>query len=145
MVQLSHNSTLPMAGSDGSRKALSVVLVDDAPDLRALVRIRLEADGGFDVAGEGDTGRDAIALASQYKPHLLLLDVSMPEMDGVEAIAGVLAACPSTRVVVYSGFEATGLEEQARALGAVDFIEKSIPIDELAERLRQAAAQVPIA
>jgi hypothetical protein len=119
---------------------LTVVLVDDAADLRELVRLRLEVAGGFSVAGEGKTGHDAIRLAGEHQPDLLLLDVSMPEMDGLEAIAGVLAASPGTHVAMFSGFEATGLEERARALGAVDFIEKSVPVSELPDRLRLAAA-----
>ena len=139
------NSTRSMALSAPAEDPLTIVLVDDASDLRELVRRRLEVTGGFTVAGEGATGHDAIRLAAEHQPDLVLLDVSMPEMDGLEAIAGVLAACPGTRVVMFSGFEATGLEERARDLGAVDFIEKSIPVSELPGRLRHAAAlQVPI-
>ena len=129
-----------MALSVGSEDLLRIVLVDDAADLRELVRRRLEIAGGFSVVGEGATGHDAIRLAALHQPHLLLLDVSMPEMDGLEAIAGIVTACPDARVVMFSGFEATGLEERARALGAVDFIEKSIPVGELPGRLRRAAA-----
>jgi hypothetical protein len=120
---------------------LTVVLVDDAPDVRALIRTRLVLTRRFDVVGEGDTGHDAVRLVQELRPDLLLLDVSMPDMDGLDALERVTVAVPSTRVVMFSGFEEEGLADRARALGAVDFIEKSVPVDQVAERLAAAAGQ----
>jgi PAS domain S-box-containing protein len=69
---------------------------------------------------------------------MLLLDTSMPTMDGIEALPAILALCPDTTVVMFSGFEGTGLATRARELGAVDFIEKSLPLEELPQRLLQS-------
>ena len=104
--------------------ASTIVVVDDAPEVRALVRTRLRLSGVFDVVGEGGDGTAAVALAEQHRPQLMLLDVSMPGMDGLEALPRVLAVSPDTRVVVYSGFEEHGLPRR-HGLGATGFIQKS--------------------
>jgi PAS domain S-box-containing protein len=113
----------------------TVVLVDDSPEVRYLVRTVLEMSGGLDVVAEGGTGTDAIALARRHQPDLMLLDISMPEMDGLEALPLVCAASPGTRVVMFTGFEEQGLGERVRALGAVALRQKSTSVRRLAEEL----------
>lgn len=113
----------------------SVVLVDDSWELRALVRRRLQSSGLFEVVGEGEDGNEAISLANRWEPDLMLLDTSMPAMDGIEALPPILALSPGTKVVIFTGFEDGGLAARARELGAADFIEKSLPLDELPARL----------
>ena len=113
----------------------TIVLVDDSPDIRRLVRSRLQLSRAFDVVGEGASGLDAIELATKHQPDLVLLDVSMAGMDGLEAIPLVITASPRTRVVMFSGFDEHGLAERAISVGASDFIEKSIRLSELASRL----------
>jgi len=114
---------------------VSVVLVDDSSEVRALVRRRLEASGAFEVVGEAGDGDEAIGLAYRHEPALLLLDTSMPKMDGIEALPAILALCPETTVVMFTGFEDQGLAARARDLGAADFVEKSIQLEELPARL----------
>jgi PAS domain S-box-containing protein len=113
----------------------TIVVVDDAAEVRLLVKTRLRLSGSVAVVGEGADGTEAVALASKHHPSLLLLDVSMPVMDGFEALPRVLEASPDTRVVLYSGFEEEGLAQRARELGAAAFIEKSSSIDALVEDL----------
>lgn len=113
----------------------TVVIVDDSDELRAVVRSRLEASGLFDVVGEGADGGQAMILAHEHAPTLMLLDTSMPVLDGLEALPLVLAVSPETKVVVFTGFEGLGLAARARELGAADFIQKSIPIEKLPELL----------
>jgi PAS domain S-box-containing protein len=115
----------------------SVVLVDDSNEVRALVRRRLQSSG-FDVVGEGSDGDEAILLAHRHTPALLLLDTSMPKVDGIEALPAILALSPATKVVIFTGFEEPGLALRARELGAVDLIEKSIDLDDLPSRLMTA-------
>ncbi|MGH3509166.1 MAG: response regulator transcription factor, partial [Nocardioidaceae bacterium] len=112
----------------------SVVLVDDSREVRSLVRRRLHASG-FDVVGEGEDGDEAIILAHQHQPALLLLDTSMPRVDGIEALPIIQVVSPSTKVVMFTGFEEKGLVDRARELGVADFIEKSINLDDLPRRL----------
>ncbi len=100
---------------------------------------RLES-AGFDVVGEGGDGDEAILLAYRHEPALLLLDTSMPKVDGIEALPAILALSPSTRVVMFTGFEEHGLAVRARELGAADFVEKSILLEDLPERLLGCSA-----
>jgi PAS domain S-box-containing protein len=112
----------------------SVVLVDDSSEVRALVRRRLHS-AGFDVVAEGGDGDEAILLAHRHEPDLLLLDTSMPRVDGIEALPAILALSPETKVVMFTGFEERGLAARARELGAADFVEKSLRLDDLPTRL----------
>jgi PAS domain S-box-containing protein len=125
---------------DAQGQTVSVVLVDDSSEVRALVRRRLEASGRFEVVGEGADGDQAIGLVYRHEPALLLLDTSMPTMDGIEALPAILALCPETKVVMFTGFEDARLAARARELGAVDFVEKSIQLEELPERLMRSMA-----
>jgi PAS domain S-box-containing protein len=114
---------------------LSVVVVDDGADVRPLVRTRLRLSGLFDVVAEGGTGLEAVALAAKFLPDVVLLDVSMPHMDGLEALPRIRTVSPETKVVMFSGFDERGLAARAFELGAVGFLEKSVPINELADRV----------
>lgn len=117
----------------------TIALVDDVPEVRMLVRTQLRLTGYFEIVGEGGTGVEAVALAAAHQPNLLLLDVSMPDMDGLTALPQILAASPGTRVVMLSGFEEQALVQHARELGAVEFLNKQLSVEDLAERLRELA------
>ena len=105
-----------------------VVLADDSKDVRDLLRLRLEISGVLQVVGEAQNGREAIEIARAEQPDLLVLDLSMPEMDGLEALPLVREASPETRIVIFSGFEGSDVERQVRTLGAVAFYDKSTPL-----------------
>jgi PAS domain S-box-containing protein len=111
------------------------VLVDDADDVRAVVGRQLRLSGRFSVVGEGRTGADAVALAARHRPAVMVLDASMPDMDGLEALPGILEASPETKVVMLSGFGGRALETAARALGASDYVEKAAPLRDLPDRI----------
>jgi len=113
----------------------SVVLVDDSKEVRSIVRRCLESSGLFDVVDEGGDGDEAFDLVHRHEPSLLLLDTSMPKVDGIEVLPSILALHPETKVVMFTGFEEQGLAARARELGAVDFVEKSIRLEELPDRL----------
>jgi PAS domain S-box-containing protein len=117
------------------REPFDVVLVDDAEDVRAVVSRQLRLTGRFEVVGVGGSGAEAISLAAQHRPAVMVLDASMPDMDGLEALPGILEASPGTKVVMLSGFGGRALEMAARALGASDFVEKAVPLRELPGRL----------
>jgi DNA-binding NarL/FixJ family response regulator len=126
-----------MGGAGGV--PLRVVLCDDVADLRALVRAQLEAEGDISVIGEAGNGVEALRLIEDEHPDLVLLDLSMPDMDGLEVLARLREAAPATRVVVFSGFVAGPLGRRAVALGAYDYVEKGAPAEELRRAVRAAA------
>jgi PAS domain S-box-containing protein len=89
----------------------------------------------LDVVAEGANGLEAVDAARTHQPDLMLLDVSMPQMDGMEALPRVREVSPRTKVVVYSGFAEQGLAQRALELGASAFLEKSTSLRSLAEQL----------
>ena len=124
-----------MAGSP-----VTLVVIDDAPEVRLFVKAQLRRSGQFMVIGEGGTGLDAIDLVRLHQPDVLLLDISMPIMDGLEALPHVRTTSPRTQVVMYTGFVSHGLAERAKQLGACAFLEKAAGSKPLADELRQALA-----
>jgi PAS domain S-box-containing protein len=126
--------------ADGPRP--SVVLVDDSQEVRTLLRRRLQSSG-FDVVAEGADGDEAILLAYRHEPDLLLLDASMPKVDGIEALPAILALSPATRVVMFTGFEERDLAARARQLGAADLVEKSLALEDLPARLMRSLEGAP--
>ena len=121
----------------------SVVVVDDASDVRFLVKTHLKLSEQFEVVGEGSDGRDAVALAGELQPDLILLDVSMPGVDGLEALPMIRSAAPSTTVVMYTGFDEQGLADRAVELGAAALIEKSMSLDDLPRQLLEILGADP--
>ena len=111
------------------------LLADDVFDLRFMVRLALERSGHFEVIAEAENGAEAIALAQEHKPDLVLLDISMPVIDGLDALPRVLEACDRCRVVMLSGFDAGRLGPAAIELGAAAYLEKGISPRELVDQL----------
>lgn len=124
------------ATAAGSR--YTAVLADDVPELRRLLRHVLEWSDRFAVVGEAEDGAAAIELVARHQPDVVLLDISMPVMDGIEALPQIRAAAPGTKVVILSGFEAERLAERAAANGAWAYLEKGIPPALLIEQLLAA-------
>jgi DNA-binding NarL/FixJ family response regulator len=124
----------------------TVVVCDDQPAFRQLVAIVLGLDSCIDVVGEAGNGREAVALAARFRPDVLLLDIAMPEMDGLEALPLVREASPGTKVVMLTGLTAESVRERALAAGATAFIEKGIDIDKLGNRVAEICrGETPVA
>jgi len=108
-----------------------VLIVDDAEDIRLLLRLRLAKHGTIDVVGEAVDGLDAVDQARLLQPHLVLLDMAMPRMDGLQALPLIRAAVPDVRVIVLSGFNQGTLEREALAAGADRYVVKGGSMREL--------------
>jgi DNA-binding NarL/FixJ family response regulator len=103
----------------------TVLLVDDEEDLRTLIRIGLQRSGAFRVVAEAANGRDAIELAGEHTPDVVLLDLMMPEVDGREALPKIVAASPRSMVVVLSALQARQEAAPSIAAGAFAYVEKT--------------------
>ena len=116
-----------------------VLVVDDAAFMRKMVSDAL-AKGGHEVVGEAGNGVEAVARFQELKPDLMTLDITMPEKDGLTALAEIVAADPSARVVMCSalGQEAKVLE--AIKLGAKDFVVKPFQPDRIQQAIEKALA-----
>lgn len=123
--------------------SIRTLLVDDAPLLRQLVRMVLEADGSFHVVAEAGDGVEAIVAAREHRPELILLDLAMPRMGGMEALPLLRAAVPEARVVVFTGFEGTGVVESARAAGAARVLHKGLDPHALCRELLDLVGPTP--
>jgi DNA-binding NarL/FixJ family response regulator len=114
---------------------IRLLLVDDNEDLRFLVRTAVEARGGFEVIGEASDGRVGVELASSLQPEVVLLDLDMPAMGGLEALPLVRDAAPGSKVIVLSSFRREDYEQVVRAGGAVGYLEKGITARRLVDEL----------
>ena len=104
---------------------IRVVLVDDSADLRLLVRLALERESDFTIVAEAADGDAGVAAVAAHKPHLVLLDIAMPVMDGLQALTLIREESPGSIVVMLSAFTgSSGAIERAMALGAHGYIEK---------------------
>ena len=119
---------------------LRVFVADDVSDMRALVRFALEDAPDMVVVGEAGNGADAVAGIGETRPDVVLLDLSMPDLDGLEVIPVVLAESPNTGIVVFSGFEAARMRGPTSELGAHRYVEKGRPLDELRTAIREVGA-----
>ncbi len=123
------------------RKPISVYLVDDVPELRELIRFGMEEDPGFEIVGEAGDGRTALDGIAATRPEAVLLDLSMPDMDGLEAIPEIRKGDPDVAIIVLSGFSADRMGPPSIERGADGYIEKGTPIQELRDATRTAVAK----
>ena len=115
---------------------IRVALADDRPEMRATVRLALELAGGFDIVGEVGTGSDAIAIAREQQPDLLLLDVLMPGMTGLEALPHIASVAPDTKVVILTAIDTAVLHaDECRAATAT--FDKAIGPTKLVKELQE--------
>ena len=119
---------------------LRVFVADDVSDMRALVRFALEDTPDMVVVGEAGNGAAAVEGIGQTNPDVVLLDLSMPGLDGLEVIPVVQRKSPDTGIVVFSGFEAARMRGPTAELGADRYVEKGRPLDELRTAIREVGA-----
>jgi DNA-binding NarL/FixJ family response regulator len=115
---------------------LRVVIADDQPMMRAGFKAVLEATGNIDVVAEAENGEEAVRAAREHNPDVVLIDIRMPEMDGIEATRRM----PNQRVLILTTF---GLDEyiiDALRAGASGFLLKNAPTNEVIEAVRAVAA-----
>ena len=130
---------------DRARKAVmtlgKILVVDDEPEVRD-VFLEFLSDRGYDIIPAG-SGREALVAFQTYKPDLVLLDVQMPDMDGVETLRRILTLDPSVPVIVVTADADPRITSTLLALGAADYILKPFDLDGLdqAVSIQLAAAQ----
>ncbi|MBF8194499.1 response regulator transcription factor [Nonomuraea sp. K274] len=119
---------------------IRVLVADDQALVRAGVRMLLQAAGDMEVVGEAEDGAEAVRLAERHLPDVILMDLRMPRVDGLEAIKRVLAARPGTRIVVLTTFAEDANVYAALRAGAVGFLVKDDEPERMVDAVRRAMA-----
>ncbi len=120
-------------------KPVTVLIVDDHEVVRQGVRAYLGAQAEFEVLGEADSGAAAVALAEEHVPDVVLMDLIMPGMDGVEATRRVKDVSPRTQIVVLTSYHEDEHIFPALQAGALSYVLKDLGMEELAEAILRAA------
>jgi CheY-like chemotaxis protein len=103
---------------------LRVLLVDDAADIRMVLRTLLDRKFGCKVVGEAEDGAAGVDMAKELQPDVVVLDLAMPVMDGLQALPMIRVAAPNAKVIVLSGFDKSRMEVTALGAGADAYVEK---------------------
>jgi signal transduction histidine kinase len=114
---------------------IRVLLADDTPDIRMLLRASLEVDGRFEVVGEAEDGRQAVDIALATLPDVVVLDLAMPVMDGLQAIEPINRGSPASKILILSGFDASEMAPEALRRGADAYLEKGASGPQVIEKL----------
>jgi DNA-binding NarL/FixJ family response regulator len=119
---------------------IRVLVCDDSDAFRALLRYTLQEDPGIEVVGEAGDGVAAIEAAERLQPDVVLLDLTMPILDGMDAIPSVLGRAPATQVVALSGWAADRMQQAALDQGAIAYVEKTDDVEAIRAAVRAAAS-----
>jgi DNA-binding NarL/FixJ family response regulator len=123
--------------------AIRILVVDDHDVVRAGICEILATDTELEVVGQAADGTEALRLAQDLRPEMVLMDVSMPGIDGIEATRRILAAVPGTRVVMLTSYASQDRIVAALDAGAVGYVLKDSEPEHLMRRLHAAAQSTP--
>lgn len=119
---------------------IRILLADDHALVRAGIRALVQRVNGLEVVGEADNGREALRLAKSLNPHVVLMDISMPELNGLDAIARMLHYDPKIAVIVLSMHESREHVLRALQAGASGYVLKNAAVEELEKAIRAVAS-----
>src|SRR5512136_1665722 len=116
---------------------IRVLIVDDIPETRENVRKLLAFENDVEVVGAAGSGKEGIKLAVQYQPHIVLMDINMPDIDGITAVESIIQETPATQVIMMSVQSEGGYMQRAMEAGARGFLTKPFTGDELVSAVRR--------
>src|SRR6476661_9266317 len=118
-------------------KRITVLLAEDHRIVREGFRSLLEHERDIEVVGEAETGRQAVQLTRKLRPQVVVMDIAMPRLNGLEATRQLLKAVPATKVLILSAHSDDAYVEQVALLGAAGFLLKQTSSDVLATAIRE--------
>jgi DNA-binding NarL/FixJ family response regulator len=127
-----------------TEESISLLIADDHPIVRAGLQAVLGSQPGFEVVGEAGNGTEAVALASRLRPDVVVMDLRMPEMDGVQATARIKAQHPEIHVLVVTAYDSDADILPAIETGATGYLLKDTPCKELFQAIRDVAQGKPV-
>ena len=120
-------------------KPVTVLLAEDHAIVRQGLRTLLETEGHFNVIGQAETGREAVDLAARLRPDVILMDIAMPVLNGLEATRQILAANPKAKVLILSAHSDDEYIDRMTAAGAIGFLEKQTSAEILTRAIHEVA------
>lgn len=132
--------TTDQSPEPGSDELLSVLIADDEAVVRETISIYVNSAPDMQVVGTAADGRAAVQMAETLRPDIILMDIQMPRVDGVEAVAEVLRLLPRTHVVMITTFTSREAVVPALRAGALGYVLKSDPPEQLLSAVREAVA-----
>lgn len=121
-------------------RTIQVMLVDDHNVVRSGLATFLRAYEDLELVGEAKNGLEALNLCRKKEPNVILMDLMMPEMDGIAATRAILAECPDIKIIAMTSFEDEELVQGVLAAGAISYLLKNVTSDELAKAIREAVS-----
>jgi CheY-like chemotaxis protein len=118
-----------------------ILIVDDSASIRKLVCTYVEAETGWSVCAEAANGKEAIEMAQKFHPNLVVMDLSMPKMNGLEAAKVIHRDMPAVPLIMFTIFSTKTLEEQAFKAGFTKVILKTQRLNDLIDSIRSLAAE----
>ena len=122
---------------------IKVMIVDDHPIVRSGLGTMLRAFDDLELVSEASSGSIALAKCQETTPDVILMDMVMPEMDGLETTRTILDQYPSVKIIMLTSFTKESMVQDALEAGATSYLLKDVPIDELADAIRLAYADQP--
>ncbi|MGI6777455.1 MAG: response regulator [Acetivibrionales bacterium] len=121
-------------------REITFVIADDATFMRTMLRKMIEGTEGYKVIAEAQNGIEAIKLAGELKPDIITLDITMPEMGGLEAVEKIVDVSPKTRIIMVSAMGQQSMVIEAIKHGASDFVVKPFEKSRFLQAVRNVLA-----
>jgi DNA-binding NarL/FixJ family response regulator len=132
-----HSEAVKLPEEKSSMERIKILIVDDQKSVRQSLGTILGLIDDFEVLGEAFDGNEGIRLAAELSPDVVLMDMSMSELGGIEATRGIKDKNPGVGVVMLTMHGSDNARQRAFASGADEFVEKGIPMDDLADTIRR--------
>jgi two-component system, NarL family, response regulator LiaR len=119
-------------------ETMKIMIVDDHVSVRQGLRVFLEVTPNMECVAEATTGKEAIELFQKHRPDVVLMDLVMPGMNGVEAARNILEIAPNTRIIALTSFDNADLVQDAFKVGITSYVIKNLSIEMLADAIEKA-------
>lgn len=129
-------NALPKTPGDSKGPQITIMLVDDIPETRENIKKLLAFESDMKVVGTAGTGREGVEMATEYKPDVIIMDINMPDMDGLQATSLINKSVPQSAVIMMSVQDDADYMRRAMLAGARDFLAKPVNIDDLTNTIR---------
>lgn len=120
--------------------SVRILIVDDATFMRMMIK-NIIVKNGYEVAGEAENGAEAVKLYAELKPDLVTMDITMPEMDGIESVKAIKKVDPNARIIMCSAMGQQAMVMEAIQAGAMDFIVKPFKQDRILQAIERVMSR----